>query len=108
MAMGVTGDYSCGGGGGGSGGVIYLSAPTVTVDSGAVVSATNGRGGSGSGNNNFNGGNGGDGGPGRIRISATPATCTLGGTFTPGLVFGCRLSPMAGTPGYVYVGAWPN
>jgi hypothetical protein len=72
------------------------------------VSALNGRGGTGGGTNSITGGNGGDGGLGRIRISVTPATCTLAGTFTPSLAYMCRLSTGAGMPGLTYIAAWPH
>ena len=92
-------------GGGGSGGLIYLAAPRLTVGMGAVVSAVGGLGGAGS---RFStGGDGGNGGPGRVRISATPATCTLTGAFSPALVAGCAATVPA-TPGRAYVGVYPD
>ncbi len=98
---------ACGGGasGGGSGGVVFLYAPTVTVTAGATVSAVGGAGGA---RGSSNGGLGGNGGLGRIRLSATPGMCTLGGTFTPALVSGCTVTPAPGTDGRVYVSAFPN
>jgi hypothetical protein len=54
------------------------------------------------------GGGGGRGGLGRIRVSATQASCTLGGSFNPPLVGGCAVTPGAGTAGSTFVGAFPN
>jgi hypothetical protein len=92
-------------GGGGSGGVIYLSAPTLVVGSGATISASGGAGGAQS--EFASGGGGGGGGLGRIRISATQASCTLSGSFTPPLVSGCTATSPA-TSGSAYVGTYPN
>lgn len=86
-------------GGGGSGGVIYLSAPVIQVA--GVVSSVGGEGGKPSAE-------GGKGGLGRIRLSVDPARCSLAGTFTPGLASNCGVSPAAGTPGKVFIGAFPN
>jgi hypothetical protein len=90
-------------GGGGSGGVIFISAPVISVGSGATISAVGGAGGATS--EFATGGGGGAGGLGRIRLSITPATCTLGGTFNPPLVSGCTA---ASSSGKTYVGAYPN
>jgi len=92
-------------GGGGSGGVVYLSSPVVTVKSGASVSAAGGAGGFGS--LFATGGAGGNGGLGRIRVSATTATCTLAGSFSPPLKNGCNPTP-GGSAGFAYVAAYPN
>jgi hypothetical protein len=81
------------GGGGGSGGVVYLAAPTLRVPVGAEVSAAGGSG---------------AGGVGRVRVSTTRATCTLDGSLTPPATPSCASSPAAGTPGFAYVGAWPD
>jgi hypothetical protein len=91
------------GGGGGSGGVIYLSAPTINVSSAAAISAAGGAGGLGS--LYATGGGGGVGGVGRIRVSVTPSTCTLNGTFTPALASGCTAASKSGA---TYVGVYPN
>ena len=90
-------------GGGGSGGVIYLSSPTLTVGSGATISAAGGAGGAGS--EFATGGAGGTGGLGRIRISATAASCSLAGTFTPRVSSGCAATSARG---FAYVGTYPN
>jgi hypothetical protein len=90
-------------GGGGSGGVIYLAAPTISVANGAVISAKGGPGGLGS--EFATGGAGGAGGLGRIRLSATPSTCTLSGSFNPPLAGGCTPVSKAGA---AYVGVYPN
>jgi hypothetical protein len=92
-------------GGGGSGGLIYLDAPTVNVSAGATVSAHGGAGGAGS--VFATGGAGGAGGLGRIRVSATTTTCTLGGSFNPPLVAGCAPTAVP-TAGRTYVGVYPN
>jgi hypothetical protein len=91
-------------GGGGSGGLIYVSAPSVTVGGGAVLSAVGGGGGAQS--VFATGGGGGDGGLGRIRLSVTPATCSLSGSFNPPLSQGCTAKPP--TAGFAYVGVYPN
>jgi hypothetical protein len=91
-------------GGGGSGGVIYLSAPSITVGAAATISAGGGAGGAQS--VFATGGGGGGGGLGRIRISATQASCTLQGMFNPPLVSGC--SATTPTAGKAYVGVYPN
>jgi hypothetical protein len=91
-------------GGGGSGGVIYLASPSLGVAGGALVSAIGGPGGAQS--ELATGGAGGAGGLGRIRLSVTPSTCTVGGTFNPPLASGC--TPAGATPGNAYVGAYPN
>jgi hypothetical protein len=91
------------GGGGGSGGVIYLSAPTLTVSAGASISAVGGSGGVGS--EFATGGAGGAGGLGRIRLSVTPGTCALNGSFNPPLAAGCVAANKAGA---TYVGVYPN
>jgi hypothetical protein len=91
------------GGGGGSGGVIYMSAPTITVAAGAVISTAGGAGGAQS--EFATGGGGGTGGTGRIRLSVSPSTCTLSGTFTPPLASGCTATS---TSGKTYVGVYPN
>lgn len=92
-------------GGGGSGGVIVLASPVVNVASGATVSAAGGAGGFGS--LFASGGAGGAGGLGRVRISATPGTCTLNGAFTPALRSGCSATP-GGARGFAFVAAYPN
>jgi Stigma-specific protein, Stig1 len=94
------------GGGGGSGGVVYLAAPVLQVAPAAVVSAVGGAGGQAS---VFAGslGGGGDGGFGRIRISTTPGSCTLAGTFSPPLVSACAPTPL-GQAGFAYVGVYPK
>jgi hypothetical protein len=90
------------GGGGGSGGIIYLSAPTLSVSSGATISAVGGAGGAQS--EFATGGGGGAGGTGRIRMSV--GTCTSSsGTFNPPLAAGCNPSSKSGT---VFVAAYPN
>jgi hypothetical protein len=91
------------GGGGGSGGVIYLSAPTITVGSGATISAAGGAGGAQS--EFATGGAGGAGGLGRIRVSVTPSSCSLSGSFDPPLVSGCAA---ASKSGFAFVGVYPN
>ena len=91
-------------GGGGSGGVIYLSAPWVTVTSARTISAAGGFGGA---RRVRDGGAGGNGGLGRIRVSVAPASCSLVGSFTPPLASGCSATP-GGTTGAVYVGVYPN
>lgn len=93
-------------GGGGSGGVIFLRAPAVTTGVRARVSAAGGAGGVSS--LYATGGAGGDGGLGRVRLSADPAQCTLGGTFVPPLVAACAPTAGAGTPGRAYVAAYPE
>jgi hypothetical protein len=90
-------------GGGGSGGVVYLSAPSITVASGATVSAAGGTGGAQS--EFATGGGGGNGGLGRVRLSVTPSTCSLAGSFTPPLSAGCNAANQAGA---AYVAAYPN
>ncbi len=90
-------------GGGGSGGVIYLSAPAITVSAGATISAIGGFGGYGS--EFATGGSGGSGGPGRIRLSVTPAFCTLSGSFNPPIAAGCTATSQTGA---TYVGVYPN
>ncbi len=90
-------------GGGGSGGVIYLSSPSLTVSSGATVSAAGGAGGPAS--EFASGGGGGNGGVGRVRISATSGACSLAGGFTPRLSAGCA---PAGMRGFAFVGTYPN
>jgi hypothetical protein len=90
-------------GGGGSGGLIYLSAPSITVASGATVSAVGGVGGAQS--EFATGGGGGQGGLGRIRLSANPSSCTLSGSFNPPLASGCSASSKSGT---TYVAVYPN
>jgi hypothetical protein len=87
-----------GGGGGGSGGAIYLSSPTVSVMSGAVVSAVGGAVGLSCN------GSGGAGGLGRIRLSLGTTTCNLTGTFNPQVFNVCN---PANQSGRVYVGAYP-
>jgi hypothetical protein len=52
------------------------------------------------------GGGGGPGGLGRIRLSVSPATCTLSGSFNPPLAAGCAAQPAAA--GFAYVGVYPN
>ncbi len=91
-------------GGGGSGGLIYLVAPSITTGATALVSAAGGRGGDAS--VFATGGGGGAGGLGRIRISVSSTTCSLGGTLTPAPVAGC--APAPATPGRAYVAAYPN
>ncbi len=92
-------------GGGGSGGVIYLAAPTLSVASGATVSAAGGAGGAGS--EFATGGAGGAGGMGRIRLSVTAPSCSsLSGSFTPALPAGCTAG--AATAGKTYIGVYPN
>jgi hypothetical protein len=92
-------------GGGGSGGLIYLSAPSVTVSGGATLSAAGGSGGAGS--EFATGGAGGNGGLGRIRLSVTPATCSLSGSFNPPLAGGCAPTG-GGQAGRTYIGVYPN
>ena len=91
------------GGGGGSGGVIYLSAPSITVSPSATISAQGGQGGAQS--EFATGGQGGTGGLGRIRVSVDPASCTLSGSFNPALQAGCN---PVGAAGFAYVGVYPN
>jgi hypothetical protein len=90
-------------GGGGSGGLIYLAAPSISVASSAVISAVGGQGGAGS--EFATGGAGGAGGLGRIRLSVTPSTCTLSGSWNPPLASGCAAASQAGA---TYVGVYPN
>jgi hypothetical protein len=90
-------------GGGGSGGVIYLSSPSLTVSSGATISAAGGAGGAGS--EFASGGGGGAGGLGRIRVSATASSCSLGGSFNPRLSAACA---PASARGFAYVATYPN
>lgn len=92
-------------GGGGSGGVIYLSAPTIRVAPSATVSAVGGMGGAQS--VFANGGAGGGGGLGRIRLSVTPSSCMLAGTFTPPLAAGCAPTAPA-VAGSTFIGVYPN
>jgi hypothetical protein len=92
-------------GGGGSGGVIYLASPSITVSASATISAAGGNGGFGS--LFASGGGGGNGGLGRIRLSVTPATCSLSGTMNPPLKSGCTATTPA-TPGRVYIGVYPG
>jgi len=80
-----------------------MSAPNITVASGAVISAVGGAGGLQS--LYATGGAGGVGGAGRIRLSVTPSTCTLSGKFDPPLASGC--SP-ASKSGAAYVANYPN
>lgn len=91
-------------GGGGSGGLIYLVAPSITAGATATVSASGGRGGDAS--VFATGGGGGAGGLGRIRVSVTPTTCALAGTFTPALATGC--TPAPATPGRAFLAPYPN
>jgi hypothetical protein len=91
------------GGGGGAGGVIYLSAPVITVGGAATVSAAGGTGGAQS--EFATGGGGGAGGMGRIRLSVTPSTCSLSGSFTPSLASSCAPTKKAGA---AYIGVYPN
>jgi hypothetical protein len=91
------------GGGGGSGGVIYMMAPNIDVSSTATISAAGGGGGLQS--LYATGGGGGVGGLGRIRLSVTPGTCTLSGTFNPPLSSGCSA---ASSSGMTYVGVYPD
>jgi hypothetical protein len=91
------------GGGGGSGGVVYLSAPVITVGPSATISAVGGAGGAQS--EFATGGGGGQGGSGRIRLSVTPATCTVGGSLSPSLSAGCTPTSKSGS---AYVGVYPN
>jgi hypothetical protein len=83
--------------------VVFLYAPAVVVASGAGVSAVGGAGGGSS-----PGGGGGNGGLGRIRLSATPAMCSLAGAFTPPLASGCAVTPAPGADGRVYVASFPD
>jgi hypothetical protein len=91
------------GGGGGSGGVIFLSSPNITVAAGATVSTAGGAGGAQS--EFATGGGGGPGGLGRIRLSVTPSTCTLSGSFNPPLSSACSAASKSGA---TYVGVYPN
>ncbi len=91
-------------GGGGSGGVIYLSSPSIDVSATAVLSANGGKGGTAS--KYATGGGGGNGGLGRLRLSTTPASCSLLGSFNPPLSAGC--TPQAPASGFAYVGVYPN
>ncbi|MCA1825358.1 MAG: hypothetical protein LC689_00280, partial [Myxococcales bacterium] len=96
---------------GGSGGAVWLQAPKIFVDTGAIVSAAGGSGGFGGTNN----GQGGSGGLGRIRLSLDP-TATVGtvllGSFNPvpkgvtstGTVF----STGTITAGNAYIGYYPQ
>ena len=81
---------------------MFLYAPSVSVATGAAVSAAGGASGL-----RGAGGSGGAGGLGRIRVSATAGTCTLGGTFAPALVSGCTVTPAPGADGRTYVSAFP-
>jgi hypothetical protein len=78
-----------------------LSSPSVTVS--GSVSAIGGPGGLGSAH--ATGGAGGAGGLGRIRVSATPGTCTLGGSFNPPVIAGCTATNKVGA---TFVGVYPN
>jgi hypothetical protein len=108
--LGIGSDANCtpqpgAAGGGGSGGVIYIQAPSVTVSSGATVSAAGGTGGQSS--EFATGGGGGNGGLGRIRLSAGSPSCgTLQGSFTPPLPSGCSAGP--GVAGTTFIGVYPN
>ena len=108
--IGIGSDANCdpqpgAGGGGGSGGVIYLSAPSISVPAGATVSAAGGPGGATS--EFATGGGGGNGGLGRVRLSVTGPTCTaLAGSFTPGLPPGCAAGPPKA--GATYIAPYPN
>ena len=93
-------------GGGGSGGVIYLSAPSISVSSSATISALGGAGGAKS--SYATGGAGGAGGLGRIRLSVAQATCSITGTLRPPLGAAGCVPLTTGTAGAVYVGAYPN
>ena len=97
FALRATGACAGGAGGGGSGGVVFLYAPSVTVASGAAVSAIGGTGGPGA--TIYSNTPGGAGGLGRIRISALSASCSLGGAFNPPLLSACSLTPGAGSAG---------
>lgn len=99
----VSGGPGTNGGGGGSGGVIFLSAPALEVSAGATLRAV----GAAQSAGGFSGTIGGAGGLGRIRIAADPSRCVLAGSFSPSLVNGCAVTPGSGTPGRVYVSAWP-
>jgi len=106
---GVNGVVSSGGGagGGGSGGVIYLASPSIRIDSGSILDAGGGARGAMVRNCGISGaGRGGAGGVGRIRLSVEPSTCTVATPTVPAMpAAGCVPS---GTPGEVYVGAYPN
>jgi hypothetical protein len=99
LARGGDGGGGRGGGGAGSGGAIYLSAPEMALM--GELSTTGGVGGGA-----FEGGGvGGDGGIGRIRLSVTPASCSLAATTVPPVMSGCVPTDAMG---FVYVGAYPN
>jgi len=83
---------------------VFLYAPTVSVATGATVSALGGAGGAA---NSPGSGVGGAGGPGRVRIAATAGQCTLSGTFNPPLVSGCAVTAGAGTQNRAYVSEFP-
>ena len=72
----------------------------MAVAAGATVSVNGGVGGGPGGE--------GRGGVGRIRVTSVTATCSLAGTFTPALVSACTPTTGSGTPGRVYVAAWPD
>jgi hypothetical protein len=95
------GTMMCGtaGGGGGSGGVIYLSAPSIEVLATGVVDVSGGAAGL------CGAAVGGVGGLGRLRLSVTPASCSLAGMFTPPLGNVCE--PFAAA-GHVYIGRFPD
>jgi hypothetical protein len=99
----VSGGPGTNGGGGGSGGVIVLAAPALETSAGATLRAAGGA----PSADGFGGTIGGAGGLGRIRIAADPSRCVLAGSFSPALVNGCAGTPGSGTPGRVYVSAWP-
>lgn len=84
------------------GGVIYLSAPMLDVQAGALISAVGGTGGNASPTSC---GKGGDGGVGRIRLSVNQASCTLAGTFNPGLTAACAA---ANASEKTYIAPYPN
>ena len=89
------------GGGGGSGGAIYLATPVLSVS--GTISAAGGAGGHHGAN--VSGGDGGAGAIGRVRISASLASCTLGGTVVPALRSACNANT---TAGYPYIAAYPR
>jgi hypothetical protein len=101
---GNAGPSGSGGGGGGSGGVVYLSAPAMTVATGAEISAVGGGGGSAS-DGVGDCGTGGRGGIGRIRLSVGAGSCTLDGTFDPPLADGCTASAASAK---VYIAEYPD
>ncbi|MEZ4394360.1 MAG: hypothetical protein R3A48_25080 [Polyangiales bacterium] len=86
--------------------MLFVYAPSVSVASGATLSAVGGAGGTGA--TIYSNTPGGAGGLGRIRISAATTSCALNGAFNPPLVSACSLTAGAGTAGRAYIASFPN